>query len=137
MSSTPGMSGFGGNNTNQSNVTPGGPEEEEKGTSQNNDIGEDYTKLWDAPSFTESTPGSTPGNPNEESKGQTPGGPTKSMPFAQSNSTVGTPGEPYSKMGSNPFGPTPGEPTDTPGEPRKDSFNNIFDNNLNGTPAQE
>ena len=68
MSSTPGMSGFGDNVMNQSNVTPGGPEEE-KGPSQNNDIGEDYTKLWDAPSFTESTPGATPGNPNEESKG--------------------------------------------------------------------
>ena len=129
------MSGFGGSSVNQSNVTPGGPEEEEKGPSQNNNIEEDYTKLWDAPSFTESTSGVTPGNPNEESKGQTPGGP--SMPFAPSNSTVGTPGEPYSKISSNPFGPTPGGPTETPGDPRKESFDNIFDNNLNGAPAQD
>ena len=129
------MDSVGGNSMNQSNFTPGGPDEEVKGPSQNNEIGEDYTKLWDAPSFTENTPGATPGNPNEEAKGQTPGGP--SMPFAPSNSTVGTPGEPYTKMSSNPFGPTPGEPTETPGAPRSDSFHNIFDNNPNGTPGHD
>jgi len=96
--------------------TPGGPDEEVKAPNQSSGL-EDYSEAFNAPSFTESTPGA--GNPYEESKGMPPQ-PKSSMPFAPSQSTIGTPGGTSNVgLGSNPFdsGATPGGPSTTPGEP--------------------